>query len=67
MSRKRKLPRKVWFHFHERDGEVWFNDVFFSRKAARKSLRKSTTLDRRGRIVTLKKAGWSIVGPFVRT
>ena len=65
MSRKRNLPRKVWFHEH--DGEVWFCDPFFSRKAARKSLRKLTTLDRRGRVVTLKKVGWSVVGPFVRS
>ena len=64
MKRKRMLPRKVWFHVH--DGEMWFCDVFFSKKAARKALRRSKTLDRRGRAVTLKKAGWSIVGPFVR-
>lgn len=65
MKRKRKLPRKVWFHAH--NGEVWFCDAFFSKKAARKALRRSTTLDRRGRATTLKKAGWSIVGPFARS
>lgn len=65
MKRKRKLPRKVWFHEH--DGEVWFFDAFFSKKAARKALRNRATLGRRGRAVTLKKAGWSIVGPCVRS
>ena len=65
VKRKRKLPRKVWYHAH--DGEVWFCDAFFSRKAARKALRKSTTYDRRGHAVTLKKAGWLIVGPYTRS
>ena len=66
VKRERKLPRKVWFHAH-RNGEVWFADAFFSRKAARKGLRKSQTFDPRGRSMSLKKAGWRVVGPFVRS
>ena len=65
MKRARKLPKKVWFHA-TRGGEVWFCDPFFSRKAARKGLRKSKTFDPRGRGMSLKKAGWRVVGPFVR-
>lgn len=60
-----KLPRKVWFHAIK--GEVWFCDAFLSRKAARKALRKQKTLNGRGRSVSLKKAGWTIVGPFARS
>ena len=66
VKRMPKLPRKVWFHATS-GGEVWFYDPFFSRKAARKGLRKSQTYDSRGRSVSLKKAGWRVVGPFVRS
>ena len=46
-------------------GELW-PDPFFSEESARKSLTKDTTLNARGDEVTLHRAGWRVVGPYIR-
>lgn len=63
MTKRKRAPRKVWFHHN--NGELW-PDPFFSEESARKSLTKDTTLNARGDEVTLHRAGWRVVGPYIR-
>lgn len=62
-KRQKKLPRMLWYHHNK--GEVYWEHVFFSEKAAKDGL-KELTSDKNGNDATLYSQGWRVVGPYIR-
>lgn len=63
-KKKKRPPRKVWFHHH--NGELWA-DPFYSEAAAKRALTHEMTFSKDGeKVITLHQAGWRVVGPYIR-